>query len=376
MDMFQYCTPYWQKRETFVKGRWCGQTLLAILTKEFKSFNQDYYEAAIQQGKYQILRGQQKINACELIKQGDVLQSWQHKHEPPIPLMPKSFEVVFEDRQLLVINKPNGIPIHPTGNYYKHTLLYILSSSNCNGSGFDPVSTDKLLTCHRLDKDTSGVVILAKDSQTASEWQKDIAEHRVNKLYLAKVQGRFPGAKTQVNTSDFNIDENCTVADSPIYTLEINKGVKNALGVSKAAKTLITPIKYDSVNDQSVVACRPVTGRTHQIRIHCARLGYPIVNDPLYNNESEFGKFVRQVEKWEDFEDPSAMMDWLQLIHLERRAKLNKLMSTDNDIKNKCNECGVVLKNSDENEKPSLRLHSWKYDNGIQFFETSLPEWF
>lgn len=352
--MLQYCAPYWQKRETFVKGRWCGHTLLSLLVKEFKTFDTAYYQQAIQQGRYQIIRKGTILPPDTTISQGDVLQSWTHKHEPPIPSMPSKFDVVFQDEDLVVVNKPSGVPVHPTGNYYKQTLLEQLQRTE-----------GKLHTVHRLDKDTSGLVILARNAQTASRWQQQISARSVSKQYLARVVGRFPAGDGEGD------GEGAVVEESAVYTVETTKGVDHALGVSRPAKTVVVPWKYDPHSDESVVVCTPVTGRTHQIRIHCARLGHPIVDDPLYSKGTTLNQLVCSVHQWEDYTDKVALARWLQLLQEERAERLRKLCENAT----KCHECGIVLKQNHNVPSTKLKLHSWKYDNGTQSFATALPDW-
>ncbi|AAS54795.1 AGR305Wp [Eremothecium gossypii ATCC 10895] len=351
--------PYWNTRSSFVKGRWYGRTLAQVLMEEFH-FSSEQVQAKILAGHCQLLRDGVVLNAnTELIKNKDVFQSKQHNHEPPVlqwPLLHNvahntaGLKVVFEDNDLLVIDKPCGIPIHPTAYFYKNTLTEVLEDAR----GYP------LFPCYRLDKITSGLLIFAKTQQTASRLQSQIRDQNMNKWYLARVDGNF--------------DFNKKTASSPIYTFEPKKSLKGAFAPVRDALTEFYHVAYNEELNQSLVLCKPLTGRTHQIRIHLARLGHPIVNDPFYNvKNSKYPKrsaFMLEVEDWNTIEQ-----DKLSHLFDEFIVEIDENWRGLNPAGDLCEECGEELPRDPEKHELILYLHAWKYNGSDISFTTEYPEW-
>lgn len=438
---FRYVKPYYHKNRIFVKGRWVGKPLLDVLVKEFRSFDKDYYTRAIFDGKYKLYRDGIElplfsatsplssnliINNNIIIRSGDILETIIHKHEPPIKYwldvskdqciikndrFIDGISVVFEDNNLIVVDKPCGIPVHPTGGYYYNTLTEVIRHSltlyTTNNNSSIEIDTN-LYPCHRLDKVTSGVTILAKNKQMANIIQTGIQSHNMQKLYLARVHGKFPGSvvinnnnnnnninnKQPLSLTDrlnINLDSNCLIkCDSPIYTVQIKKQFPNGLGSSRPAETIIYPYWYDMATNQSVVICKPLTGRTHQIRIHLLRLGYPIVNDTLYCSQVTkyplYLDFIRKYEAWEECPNRDQLAaDFDQLIKEAtdvRQSRLVSLRKSDRGLT--CDKCELPLMEDPEDFTDMvLYLHAWKYyqidfssfNDKYGSFETRLPFW-
>ena len=178
--------------------------------------------------------------------------------------------------------------------------------------------------------------------------------------------------------------------DSPIYTIQTKKEFPNGLGPSRPAETIIYPYWYDPNTDQSVVVCKPLTGRTHQIRIHLLRLGYPIVNDTLYCPQMTkyplYLDFFRRYEAWEECPSKDVLADQFnQLIKeatdiRENRLLLSKINQTDSI----CDECELpLMDNPQDLNDMGLYLHAWKYyqtdpmnsNDKYGSFETNIPSW-
>ncbi|CCF60449.1 hypothetical protein KAFR_0K00930 [Kazachstania africana CBS 2517] len=361
----RHITPYYATRSSFAKGRWFNKSLLEVLSAEFGTFTRDQYLKEFDLGNYQLLRNSERMDPVNtLIRSGDIIVVRQHKHEPPVKqwCLNRQIEnfdllnrvagmnIVFEDDDLLVLDKPNGLPIHPTGKFYHNTLIEILKSHNKN-----------VFPTYRLDKVTSGLIILAKSSGVAKMIQDKIKTRNVTKLYLARVKGKFPGTEP-------------VKMDSPIYTIDPKRRFPAGLTTSRDATTEFSLFKYLPDVNESVVLCRPLTGRTHQIRIHLLRLGYPIVNDPLYCPEkSSFPlrlRFIRNILKWEDSVEPVPQI-FDAIINEYEDVRLKKSQNLE-----KCSECGSFEIKDSPIEELVIWLHAWKYSiDEASTFETDLPTW-
>jgi len=187
-------------------------------------------------------------------------------------------DIVHEDDYLLVVNKKSGMVVHPAAGNYSSTLvnalLYKFSLSN----------KDKIRPgiVHRIDKDTSGLLVVAKDDKTHELLSDMIKNKNVERIYIALVDGIIPH---ETGTIDAPIGRDIDNRQKMKVT-DINS--KNAITHFRVLK------RYNNTN-QTLIECKLETGRTHQIRVHMAYIGYPIYNDPVYGKRkqtSEFGQFL------------------------------------------------------------------------------------
>ena len=415
----QYCRvihPYLYTFASFCKKRWIGRTVLDVYSTEFGSYPESYYIAAIQQDR--ILVSDQRVDLDYKILEKDVLTHMVHRHEPAVavsvcptlrmknnatgtnnsemshvddfePEPTSLITVVDETDDLLIVDKPGTLPVHPCGGYHLNSLIRILEEGNtANGTVTIPDtasnSQKQFYTIHRLDRLTSGLVIFAKSSMVAKHWSECIRQRDCQKYYLARVKGKFPlnarqdlpqimanqvvpvdGEWSVDNNNDSdnaaasdgarllrNAHAHCywitngsgetvldnvslrDLADAEISNLDsildsldnfhisddINKhqglrwlhlacptrAVEPKHGICaagtfsdledeqyiktvKTASTSFAVIRYDDTTDSTLVLCRPVTGRTHQIRLHLQYLGHAIANDPNYGGDIWYG---------------------------------------------------------------------------------------
>ncbi|HPL17309.1 MAG TPA: RluA family pseudouridine synthase [Spirochaetota bacterium] len=221
----------------------------------------------------EILRGKISYNGGLLTKYdrktrtGDVITyAGRDAVEPEVDA---TYSVIYEDDCLLAVNKPGNLPVHPAGVFYHNTLQSILQKE------YDT----KLHLLHRLDRETSGVIILAKNAATASAIHDTFSS--VEKTYIALVHG-VPEHDVFMNDMPIGFD-----AASGIEHKRIAH--ENA---PEAACTKFIRIK--SKNDLTLLKAVPYTGRQHQIRVHLKHAGYPIVGDKLYGrDETVFRDFIK-----------------------------------------------------------------------------------
>ena len=185
-------------------------------------------------------------------------------------------DIRYEDDYLLIINKASGMVVHPAPGNYTGTLVNALIG-RYNLSGIDNMRPGIV---HRIDKDTSGLMVVAKDDKTHELLSEMIKEKLVERIYVALVDGVI---MHDTGTIDAPIGRDPNNREKMIVT-DIN---------SKDAITHFRVLKRFS--SQTLIECKLETGRTHQIRVHMNYIGYPIFNDPVYGkrkNTTSFGQFL------------------------------------------------------------------------------------
>lgn len=176
--------------------------------------------------------------------------------------------VVYEDDHMIIINKPRGMVVHPAAGNYSGTLVNALLEHCRDLSGINGVIRPGIV--HRLDKDTSGVMVAAKTDQAHLNLALQIKDREASRKYIAIVHG--------------NIKEEQGVINAPIGRHPVDR--KKMAVVFANSKTAITNFKtVERFGNYTVVECKLETGRTHQIRVHMAHIGHPVVGDPKYGPE-------------------------------------------------------------------------------------------
>lgn len=197
-----------------------------------------------------------------------------------------ALEILYEDQDILAINKPAGIVTHPSGSHYSDSL------SNQIASYFrSKGEPTKVRSIGRLDKETSGILLFAKNQAAAARLQRQREKGISEKTYLAAVSGSMP------------VDENgafhrisVPLAPDPDNRLKMVVSIDGSLPGSKHAETLYSVLKStdpDAAAPASLVMLRLKTGRTHQIRVHMASLGHPLLGDSLYHLSDMSNLFSR-----------------------------------------------------------------------------------
>lgn len=251
--------PYLFLYQTHCKLPWRNKQLIEIFQDHFKAFNKDYYMNAISTGAITV--SGQSVTPQYKVKNGDVIEHRTLRREPPVLDLPITIE--YDLPSMLVVCKPPSMPTHLCGAYLHNSMLGILGNER-GIKGLKPV--------HRLDRVTSGVIVLAKNSQTAAQLAAIMKQETCEKWYVAKVKGQFPPGEIRVN--------------APIRCLSKAEGRYGISPEGKQSETLFYREKYFETSNTTVVRCRPITGRTHQIRLHLESLGFPIANDISYGGHS------------------------------------------------------------------------------------------
>ena len=295
--------PYHYTYNTFCKQRWRDREILDIFAAEFRDRSEEYYKDAIEDGRI-VLNGKPCTDIHTRVKNGDVISHTLHRHEPPVSA--QEIRVIHETDNMIVIDKPAGIPVHPAGRYKYNSIVEIMRAER--HKLFNP------LPCNRLDRLTSGVMFIAKNGKEAEAISAKLRGRTVRKEYVARVKGYFLDGERDQYTEDGRQGKGGIVkCEEPILQISPILGLNRARASGKSAKTLFRRIAFyppiiEATNDNneqdtpvkskaaatenegySIVHCLPLTGRTHQIRVHLQFLGHPISNDPIYSNRRVFG---------------------------------------------------------------------------------------
>lgn len=184
----------------------------------------------------------------------------------PLSVQPEDIPlvIVYEDQDVIVVNKPQGMVVHPSAGHPDHTLvnalLYHTKDLASSPEGFRPGIV------HRIDKDTSGLLMVAKNTKARKSLEDQLANKVNKRVYLAIVHGHFT--------------EKSGLIDAPIGRDHYNR---KKMAVVENGKHAITHFKVlEQFQGYSLVQCQLETGRTHQIRVHFAYIGHPVAGDPLY----------------------------------------------------------------------------------------------
>ncbi|KAM6392649.1 pseudouridylate synthase RPUSD2 [Pluvialis apricaria] len=250
--------PYYFDFRTYCKGRWVGRSLLHVFSTEFRAQPLAYYRAAARAGRLRL--NEEPVRDLDIVlKNNDFLRNTVHRHEPPVTAQP--IQILVEDDEVVVVDKPSSLPVHPCGRFRHNTVIFILGKEH---------DLKELHTIHRLDRMTSGVLMFAKTVEVSKRIDEQVRERQLEKEYVCRVVGEFP--------------EHEVVCEEPILVVSYKVGVCRVDPKGKFCKTIFQRLSYNGKT--SVVKCLPRTGRTHQIRVHLQYLGHPIVNDPIYNMEA------------------------------------------------------------------------------------------
>ena len=182
-------------------------------------------------------------------------------------------DIIYEDNDIIVINKPKGMVVHPGNGNPDNTLVNAVLA-HCKGSLSGIGGEIRPGIVHRIDKDTSGLIIVAKNDKSHINLSEQIKNHEVTKIYTALVKG--------------NISEDEATID---MTIGRDKKDRKKMSVTRDGKEAVSHIKVvKRYGNYTLIRVKIDTGRTHQIRVHMAKIGHPVVGDEVYSSgKNEFG---------------------------------------------------------------------------------------
>lgn len=247
---------------------------------KYLALNTDYSRSLIQK---MIEDGFVKVNGKEvkanyILNENDIINvDESYIKDANITAETIKLDIVYEDDYLMIINKPSGMVVHPGNGNTSHTLVnalmgYTNNLSDANGE-FRPGIV------HRIDKDTSGLIIVAKTNKTHELLAEGFKNKTINREYIALVVG--------------SLNSDTATIDAPIGRDKYDR--KKMAVTDNNSKSAITHLKVlKRYRDYTLIKLKLETGRTHQIRVHMKYIGHPVYNDPVYNNpnSTSFGQFL------------------------------------------------------------------------------------
>ncbi|MFH1663106.1 MAG: RluA family pseudouridine synthase [Chloroflexota bacterium] len=246
-----------------------GVRLDRFISEKYPELSRTYAKKLIEDGHITV--NGKTVKASLNLNSGDSLSI---KIPPPEPshLVAEDIplEIVYEDKDLLVIDKPSGLVVHPAPGNPNHTLVNaVLAHFPGLPDGIDSLRPGIV---HRLDKDTSGLILVAKNRQALNNLSNQFKNRSVTKTYLVLVKGHLSPQRGFIEA---------TIGRDPN-----NRKRMAVVEKGRDARTEYNVIKY--IGDCSLLKVRPETGRTHQIKVHLSAIGYPVVGDATYGVKSPF----------------------------------------------------------------------------------------
>ena len=241
-----------------------GQRLDKVLVEFLSDKSRTYISKLIEDGNVSVNDKQAK--ASMKVKAGDTI-AVDIPEVKPLEISAENIplNVIYEDNDILIIDKPQGMVVHPSNGHNEGTLVNAILNHCDSLSGINGVARPGIV--HRIDKDTSGLICIAKNDEAHHKLAEQLADHTMNREYIALVRGV--------------IKENKGTIDMPIGR---HRGDRKKMAVNKDnGKPAITNFEViKRFENHTLIRCKLVTGRTHQIRVHMAEIGYPVEGDPLY----------------------------------------------------------------------------------------------
>ena len=216
-----------------------------------------------------------------VVRSGEVVQVELPPPPGPAQLLPEDLpvSVVYEDPDLAVVDKPPGLAVHPGAGRPGGTLVNALLARLGRLSQVDPTRPGIV---HRLDKDTSGLLVVARTEEAHRALASQIAQRTAQRWYLALLRGRVPWQERTVT--------------APIGRHPVRR---QQMAVRPEGRQATTHFRVlERLGDYTLVECRLVTGRTHQVRVHARFLGYPVAGDPVYGRRGELGLSRQFLHAW------------------------------------------------------------------------------
>lgn len=234
-----------------------------FITDIMEGKSRSYIQGMIEEGY--VLVNNKKVKSNYKLKLNDVIKT---TIKEPVELEVKKenipIDILYEDSDVIVVNKPKGMVVHPAPGNYEGTLVNALLYHCKDLSSINGVIRPGIV--HRIDKDTTGVLVVAKNDEAHVKLSEQLKDHSMKREYYALVEGR--------------LKKDSGTIDKPLAR---SKRDRLKIAITEGGKRAVTHYSViERFKNSTLVKCVLETGRTHQIRVHMSSIGYPLVGDPLY----------------------------------------------------------------------------------------------
>lgn len=252
------------------------QRLDMVLVRHLPEFSRSKIQSLVKAGR--VTLGGKPVRCSDEVQAGDVFLLEEEPPRPPAGARPENIplNILHEDADLLVVDKPAGMVVHIGAGHEEGTLVNALLHRVATLSSGSEEHRPGIV--HRLDKETSGCIVVARNDATHAALSAQFADRQVKKTYLAIVRGRPRQPKGTVDLA---------IGRHPVQRQKMTPRRP------PSGREAVTDYEVLSTREGfSLVACLPRTGRTHQIRVHLHHLGHPIAGDPLYGKRDQFSRHL------------------------------------------------------------------------------------
>lgn len=279
-----------------------GERLDKYISEELEDVSRSYVKKLIDKGNISVTGSdgtERRVKASYLLSSGDLV--FVSLPEPEkLEIVPENIplEIVYEDEDVIVINKPQGMVVHPAPGNYTGTLVNALMY-HCGDSLSSINGVERPGIVHRIDKDTSGLLVICKTNLAHQSLAEQFAEHSINRIYSCIVFNHFDIEKMQKieKTETKKTDSIFPKGLNYVYTQRISKPIARAksdrkkMAIDPDGRRAVTHIYLqENLKDNfAYIKCKLETGRTHQIRVHLTSENHPLLGDPVYG--PKFSRF-------------------------------------------------------------------------------------
>ncbi|MEA5508284.1 RluA family pseudouridine synthase [Crocosphaera sp. UHCC 0190] len=259
-----------------------GDRLDLWLSQHLCDLSRSHLQKLIEQGNI-TLNNEVCTNKKIKVRLGDILQIFIPSPQP-LALEPEAIplDILYEDDELIIINKPAGLVVHPAPGHETGTLVHALLYHCSNLAGIGGVKRPGIV--HRLDKDTTGAIVVAKTDFSHQHLQSQIKQKTALREYLGVVYG------VPINKQEDGQKIDNGIINLPIGRHPVDRKKMAVVPIEKGGREAVTHWKtLERLGNYTLIEFRLETGRTHQIRVHSSHIGHPIVGDPLYSSNHSIG---------------------------------------------------------------------------------------